>query len=82
MIDNNIDRRVHAEGRYILVVRYDRAGKWFIEDRDGTDRQAVKIDVAAKVAASLERNGVGGKVHYGVPGGSAFDRRVRAALSK
>lgn len=27
------DRRVHARGRNVEVVRYDRAGKWYLEAR-------------------------------------------------
>lgn len=68
------DRRVHATGTYIEVVRYDRAGKWYIEDRHRGGRERVSLALAVQIARSLRK--AGGKVHLGLPGGGAFDRLV------
>lgn len=69
------DRTVHgftADGGQ--VVRYERAGKWFIEYPDARPRRAVKLDDA--VAAAVE-----GTVIFGRPGGLTFDARARKGLS-
>lgn len=63
------------------VVRYGRAGKWYLEpsgDLSRLPRQSVSVDEAAKYAAwAIEQ---GGRIHFGVPFGSTFERRVREAL--
>lgn len=68
------DRIIHAvceDGRE--VVRYQRAGKWYIEPKEGA-RRLVTIGEAVEVAA-VSRLG-GGSVYYGQPGGSRFDSAV------
>lgn len=71
------DRTVHGlteDGAEI--VRYDRAGKWYIE-RAGVRRE-VTVAGAAEEAAK-------GRHYERLMGGSAFDakaRRIRAAESK
>lgn len=74
------DRTVHATsavGR-LEMVRYDRAGKWYIE---GTlpkhgPRASVTVKEAIDIARRWARSG--GTVNYGLPGGQVFDRGVRA----
>lgn len=66
------DRRVHAELGDEQVVRYERAGKWYIES--GDMRFGIPLNYAARRAVQLREKG--GFVHLGIPGGSAFDRRV------
>lgn len=73
------DRRVHARGKDGLeVVRYDRAGKWYLENpRPGSliPRRHVKISEAAKMARLLQKDG--GTVFFKIPGGGRFDLLVR-----
>ena len=70
------DRTVHGlTENGAEIVRYDRAGKWYIE-RAGF-RQPVTVAKAAEKAAE-------GRHYERRPGGKAFDaqvRRVRAALN-
>ena len=64
------DRRVHAvlsDGG--AVVRYDRAGKWFVEYPSG--RRSVSVREAARLAAEHAET-----VYTGLPGGRTFDRIV------
>lgn len=72
------DRTVHAvcaDGREI--VRYNRAGKWWIEHTSG--RVPLRLQSAAEIAAVTTR--FGGEVRFGLPGGMAFDKRVRDYLA-
>lgn len=70
------DRRVHAEDPIHEVVRYERAGAWYLENRSGTGgRERLTVGEAAGYAKAMER--AGGRVHRGLPGGSAFDRLVK-----
>jgi hypothetical protein len=65
------DRRVHAVlDDHSLVVRYDRAGKWFYESPNG-QRSKIDIRTAARLAAPVK------KVNFNLPGGSTFDTLVR-----
>lgn len=69
------DRRIHAANDHAEVVRYDKAGKWYIEPRDKTlPRQRVSVAHAARYALWLYENG--GVIKQGIPGGAAFDRDV------
>lgn len=68
------DRRVHARWEQMEVVRYDRAGKWYLEPTDKrAPRQQVTIQGAADYAIWAEENRHG-EVFFDVPGGGAFDR--------
>lgn len=70
------DRRVHA--RMITgaeVVRYNRAGKWYLEWPNG--RRRSQLTIGDVVALACTPHCV---IFYGLPGGDAFDRKVRAAL--
>lgn len=78
---NEDDRRVHAshyEGEEI--VRYERAGKWYIELVEPSQHAPARkhVGIGEAVTRALEIRLMGGTVHFGVPGGSAFDARVRA----
>lgn len=69
------DRRVHAEGPNgcFAVVRYELAGKWYVEDPAGRRRRVSLAEAAEE--ALLARNS-GGILLTGVPGGAAFDHKV------
>lgn len=71
------DRRVHASTDKVEVVRYDRAGRWYIEWKDGSKRQRSSITEAVQMAVDL-----GATHHEGVPGGGAFDRKYHAAAKR
>lgn len=66
------DRTVHIElpdGRE--VVRYDRAGKWYIE---GPNITRLQLDLFHAAAQAIRP---GARVFTGRPGGRAFDAAVR-----
>lgn len=66
----NFDRTVHgftADGA--AIVRYDRAGKWYVEPKEGK-RRAVKLTEAVQLA-------VAGRPLLNKAGGLAFDAKVR-----
>ncbi len=75
------DRTVHASNAQAEVVRYEKAGHWFIEPRDkALPRQQVTVAEAARYALWLyENNGV---IIAGQPGGRAFDRAVQTKGSR
>jgi hypothetical protein len=69
------DRRVHAECATFEVVRYERAGKWYVESKVGlVPREHIGVAEAARRAISAKV--LGGEINYGVPGGKVFDRKV------
>jgi hypothetical protein len=68
------DRTVHASNHEAEIVRYDRAGKWYIEYRDDRPRRRLSLQGAAELAVRLHRDG--GVIIAGKPGGRAFDRAV------
>lgn len=71
------DRTVHAENEHCEIVRYDRAGKWYLEPKQsGLQRRRVGIGSTAVEAVRAP----GMTIHFGLPGGGAFDRRVRRIL--
>lgn len=72
------DRTVHGftdDGRQ--VVRYDRAGKWYIEYPEGAGKKRRHVTITEAVRAAIS-----GRVVYGRPGGLAFEARVRKVLSE
>lgn len=75
------DRTVHARivtGTGVAeIVRYDRAGKWYVEPTWGKRTQLTMRDAALTAARWSEQ--VNGSVFYDRPGGSAFDRIARRA---
>jgi hypothetical protein len=66
------DRRVHASGVAAEVVRYDRAGKWYIEAKATDTRRHIGVREAAEWASVAAT-----EIYFGLPGGSAFDRHVK-----
>lgn len=66
------DRTVHARCDAYEVVRYDRSGKWYVEDVGRDRRRHVGVREAAQLAKNATR--AGGSVTYGLHGGSAFQR--------
>ena len=70
------DRTVHAETGYAEVVRYDRAGRWVIEDKSPQQwRTPMKLDEVIEWITDQPEGEV--KVHFGLPGGRQFDSRLR-----
>jgi hypothetical protein len=70
----NTDRTVHA--RLIdgtEVVRYDRAGKWYLEHQGIGSRIPVNLNSAVIAATSNPAN----VIYSRVPGGTQFDAAVR-----
>lgn len=72
------DRTVHARIGRDEVVRYDRAGKWWLEQPHSGFRHRISFDLAVKMGVDAMASE--GTVYFGRPGGSTFDRRVRAAF--
>ena len=71
------DRTVHARYPGMEIVRYDRAGKWYLEPVAAPlRRQQVTLRVAAAQAV-WGANNKGGVVLFGRPGGLRFDALVR-----
>lgn len=69
-----MDRTVHAiaaDGGE--VVRYDRAGKWYLEYGDSARRRELSLNAAASLARRP-----GAQMFTGRPGGRSFDAKVRA----
>jgi hypothetical protein len=74
------DRTVHASYRGMEVVRYDRAGKWYLEPRDRTlKRQHVTLSEAVNAAIWGRKYG-NGTFFLGLCGGTAFDAKVKARV--
>jgi hypothetical protein len=79
------DRRVHARSDEMEIVRYERAGKWYLEPLNRGDeyrkihRQRVSLRQAVIYALWAEREAPGGLICLGVPGGGSFDRLVERA---
>jgi hypothetical protein len=74
------DRTVHATSIYTVVVRYERAGKWYIEDLLGPDRHPVSLAEAVRHVTAFWRHDV--TIYFGRPGGRAFDAAVRRELAR
>ena len=75
------DRCVHARWAQMEVVRYDRAGKWYLEPLGtGHKRQHVTVKEAAEYAvwALRERQGY---FYLDQPGGGRFDDLVDAMVN-
>lgn len=78
------ERVVHAAAQQVEVVRYDRAGEWWIEHAPGRMiparrvKVAEAVDVALDLATPLDLGGPwGGRVYQGRWGGRTFDRLVK-----
>ena len=69
------DRTVHAKlANGDHIVRYNRAGKWYIEHAEGGRRALTVHEAAGHAARAAEW-------FPGRPGGQSFDAKVRAALA-
>lgn len=74
---SSLDRTVHATSASgDEVVRYDRAGRWWLERADGT-RAPLLLTTAVAEAVMFARTG--GQVHLGRLGGRRFDAAYRKA---
>jgi hypothetical protein len=69
------DRRVYAECANFDIVRYERAGKWYVESKIADKR--IHIGVADAALRSLSAETLGGEIHLGLPGGRTFDQWVK-----
>jgi hypothetical protein len=82
MVDN-ADRCVHAYTDQMEIVRYERAGKWYLEPKiAGLPRQRVTVQQAADyffhAYEAVEDGTVGyAGVEFGRPGGRRFDFLVK-----
>lgn len=73
------DRTVHARIGAAEIVRYETAGKWYLEAPATllpTRRTLLDLAWAARLAATWADDG--GEVFLGLPGGKMFDAKVRA----
>lgn len=79
MATNPGDRTVHAiipDGG--MIVRYDRAGKWYLEYPARTGRPRAQINLAKAVELALDNEDKDGcRIYMNYAGGSTFDARVR-----
>lgn len=77
------DRTVHAETPEALVVRYDRAGVWRIEDKGPVRRhwgQRLSLRDTVEWITGQDQSEV--TYHFGRKGGLQFDKRVRDELAR
>ncbi len=76
------DRTVHASTQQMNVVRYDRAGKWYLEPTDTTlPRQAVTVGDAARYVVWALDQDHSTKLFTNRPGGKRFDVLVLLTTS-
>jgi len=73
------DRTVHAGYDGMEIVRYDRAGKWYLEPTDPRlRRQRVGVREAAR-SARWGCEHANGWIQFRLPGGGAFDKAAAAS---
>jgi hypothetical protein len=69
------DRTVHAvTHKGVEIVRYDRAGKWFLEWPLGSMVPCKHVGVNEAARTAVEHSA---DIRVGLPGGKAFDAKVR-----
>jgi len=69
------DRTIHGRSQSGgEIVRYERAGKWYIEYGNPPHRLPITVGDAALFATVK-----GAEAYLGRPGGSQFDAKVRVA---
>jgi hypothetical protein len=79
MTSERDDRTVHASSSEWEIVRYDRAGKWFVEWKAGLiPCRQVGVREAARLAVKAAKDG-DGEIFLGRAGGRSFDRLVNYA---
>lgn len=71
-------RTVHARYEGMEIVRYDRAGKWYLEPLDPSLRRQHVTLAKAVQAAIWGAAFTNGRAFLGKPGGAAFDRAYMA----
>jgi hypothetical protein len=69
------DRTVHAVVADGWIVRYDRAGKWYLEHRDGSTRTSLTVATAARTALDAVPPA---RIYRNLPGGLAFDAKLKS----
>lgn len=82
---SDTDRRVHAETGYAEVVRYNRAGAWYVEDKPNAPKSLVwrtRLPLGEIVEWVTEQPQNEVTYHFGLPGGLQFDKRVRDELAR
>ncbi len=73
------DRRVHAANSKMEVVRYERAGKWYLEPVDpALPRQNVSVRDAAAYVLWWANQSDPMDHHEGLLGGSRFDALIKS----
>ncbi len=80
----NNDRTVHAETGYAEVVRYERAGKWYVEDKVHVSTPLNwRTQMTLAEIIELVRNQPYGEadIYLGRPGGKRFDLAIRRWVS-
>lgn len=72
MMDERLDRTVHADLGEAEIVRYDRAGKWYWEPKEWMmqDRRQITLDEAVQFVSDLSQWKAGRR------GGRSFDKRI------
>jgi hypothetical protein len=78
------DRTVHAETAYAEIVRYERAGIWYVEDTPNsatpTCRTRMRLRHVVEWVTEQPQNEV--TYHFGRQGGRLFDSYVKAELER
>lgn len=76
----NPDRTVHAQAPDgSQIVRYDRAGKWYLEHPPATATKRTALTLARAVTVAVEAHEKGGTVFPRLPGGGRFDEKYLEA---
>jgi hypothetical protein len=73
------DRTVHASSESGELVRYERAGKWYMELPDDLNDPEPRIlcNLADAVAVAIAMWYEGGDIFLDQPGGKRFDAKIR-----
>lgn len=74
------DRQVHARSGEMEIVRYNRAGKWYLEYKPVGLPPAPKLKITLAEAVSIARR-ESATVYLGKPGGRAFDRLIKTTTT-
>lgn len=75
----NEDRTVHAETSHAEIVRYDRAGRWYVEGKREKFRTPMNLKGVVEYCEYQEAQAV--TVHWGRKGGQQFYKRLRGSTS-
>lgn len=74
---SDADRRVHAQSGEEFLVRYNRAGHWYVEYVPARYRPRRRVDIRQAVDLAADMLREGGQVHLGLHGGKRFDALLR-----